>query len=48
MDYDYETGEPKRGRDGLCIQMPRGKIQVRQVLRPQSLTGQYPTLNEFF
>nr|XP_054754097.1 long-chain fatty acid transport protein 2-like [Lytechinus pictus] len=26
VDCDTETGEPKRGRDGLCIQLPRGSI----------------------
>lgn len=24
VDYDYASGEPKRGADGFCIQLPKG------------------------
>ncbi|XP_072177272.1 long-chain fatty acid transport protein 2-like [Diadema setosum] len=26
VDYDYASGEPKRGGDGLCKRLPRGKV----------------------
>ena len=38
VDYEYETGEPKRGPDGLCIGLPNGinyviKYEKRVLMR---------------
>ncbi|XP_030832217.1 very long-chain acyl-CoA synthetase [Strongylocentrotus purpuratus] len=41
VDYDYETGEPKRGRDGLCIQIPRGStgLMLLQITERAAFVG---------
>ena len=34
VDYDYETGEPKRGPDGLCVVLPDGMTWVASASQP--------------